>query len=193
MINPTINPRLLEGWVAVLGKPTDVIQPCYVDEKSPELRDWHPGFDAKPHSFMHLAGSDASGVYACADKASFSANFTAEMKKVMLALKLRPFPIDIGPAPMLIDEEIGQVDTPLMLDWKVIGWTVVKNVVKNLDNQDEEVHQDLITWKHTKNGTVVKSMFTWRPYLVVVQPLEKQSLQGLTRNERASVEIAQTV
>jgi hypothetical protein len=177
-------PEILKGWVAEDGRPTAVIDPCYIEPAAPELRPWHPGFDPdSAHSFMHLPDSDPRGVYTHTEVGSFSTNWNDDMKVVMLALKLRPFPVGSGTAAMLLDDDIEQVDTPLMMGWKVVRWMAVKN----LDGQGDELHQDLITWRHT-SGKVVKSMFTWRPYHPLA--LQEQPLKGLTSNERSIVEVA---
>lgn len=174
------NPDILKGWVAESGQlATEVIDPCYIAAVAAgDLQRWHPGFDPKKaHSFMHVAADDGDGrgPYVRADTGSFSNNWLQEMRDVMQKLKLRPFPTVSGPTTMLIDEEIGQLNTGPMNGWKVVLWVTVRN----LDNSQQTVHLDVITWQNLGNGTVAQSMFTWRPYRKV-----EQSLKGLIRNER---------
>jgi hypothetical protein len=177
-------PEILEGWVAEDGQPTPVMDPCFIEPAALELRPWHPGFDAdEAHSFMHLPDRDDCGYYTHTEVGSFSGNWNDDMKAVMLALKLRPFPTGSGTASMLMDDDIGQIDTPLMLGWKVIRWMAVKN----LDDKGTELHQDLITWRHT-SGMVARSMFTWRPYRS--EELQKQPFKGMTSNAGSGVGVA---
>ena len=75
----------------------------------------------------------------------------------MRALVLYPTTID--GYPVLVDEAIANVETPLMHGWKVVHW----KVVENRDTKMQLVHQDLVRWK--KGDKEVESMFSWRPYL----------------------------
>jgi hypothetical protein len=172
--------------VAEDGRATDIIQPCIVEPALQEIYDWHPSNAGRDYGFMHLPRSDANGDYAQADRASFSNAWHQDLVDVMVNLKLRPFLVTASPAVMLIDPTIEQVNTPLMLDWKVIHWMAVKD----FDGQGEELHQDLITWRNTVSGKVAKSMFTWRPYRPLLQPQTVQAPRGVIRNERSNTEVA---
>ncbi|HEY7638175.1 MAG TPA: hypothetical protein VH814_00520 [Steroidobacteraceae bacterium] len=176
---------ILKGWVAEDAQPTAVMSPCFLDPVLEELRDWHPNDPNRDYSFMHLQGGTANDVYAHADRMSFSNAWNDEMKAVMLLLELRPFPSDRGTdaAVMLIDEGIGKL-APAILEWKVIRWMAVQD----FDSQGNELHQDVITWQHVKDGTVAKSMFTWRPYkTLLLQPQpqpQPQASKGPAKNGR---------
>jgi len=154
-------PEVLKRWVAFDGqKPTNIVDPCYIDHTAVEdLAFYHPGFDSStPHSFLHIAAVDERGrPYVRCDVGSFSYNWERKMEAVMRALVLYPRVID--GFPVLVDESIADVETPLMHGWKVVHW----RVVENRNTSMRLVHQDIVRWK--KADKEVESMFSWRPYL----------------------------
>lgn len=75
----------------------------------------------------------------------------------MRALVLYPTTVD--GYPVLVDEAIAKVETPLMHGWKVVHW----RVVENRNTRMQLVHQDVVRWK--KADREVESFFSWRPYL----------------------------
>ena len=79
------------------------------------------------------------------------------MEAVMRALVLYPTTQD--GYPVLVDEAIADVETPLMHGWKVVHW----KVVENRDTRMQLIHQDLVRWR--KADKEVESSFAWRPYL----------------------------
>lgn len=154
-------PEVLRRWVAMEGqKPTNIIDPCYIDHTAVEdLAFYHPGFDnSTPHSFLHIAAFDSKGnPYVRCDVGSFSYNWERKMEAVMRALVLYPTTID--GYPVLIDDAIASLETPLMHGWKVVHW----KVVENRDTRMQLIHQDVVRWK--KADKEVESIFSWRPYL----------------------------
>jgi len=154
-------PEILRRWVALDGqKPTNIIDPCYIEDTAVEdLAFYHPGFDTStPHSFLHVAAFDKAGKpYVRCDESSFSYNWERKMESVMRALMLYPTTTTNG-HPMLIDERIASVNTPLMHGWKVVHW----KVVENRNTRMQRVHQDVVRWK--KANREVESIFSWLPY-----------------------------
>jgi hypothetical protein len=167
-------PEILESWVAKAGRgPTITVNPCFIDYRAVEdLHFYHPGFGGTvPYSFRHVAAEDEQGrPYVRVD--SISHNWDQKMATVSRALKLYPAKEDGHD--VLIDNNIGALDTPLMHGWKVSRWTVVKG----RDTMMKLVHQDFIEW--TKDTSRVLSMFSWRPY----EPENKEE-EAARVNERA--------
>lgn len=177
----SIDPKL-KPWVAEAGQqPTVVVNPCYIDYSAvEELAIYHPAFvDTRRYLFKHVAAPVAAGEepYACVDPASLSGNWNAKFAAVSLALKL--YPRQVGGIDVLLDQDIKNVNTPLMHGWKVTEWMVVKSLDTNLNN----VHQDFITWE--KAGARVKSMFSWLPYKSLEQSIARSFVVDARPGERS--------
>jgi hypothetical protein len=153
-------PKELEKWVATDDdEPTSITDPCYVDYRVvDELAPWLPSNLAPDkYRFKHVAAEDAIGTpFVKVDY--ISADWPGKLATVMKALKL--YPRQVEGIEVLIDEKIGDLDTPLMDGWKIVHWQVAIGLGTKL----EEVHHDFITWRRMGDGKTAESIFSWLPY-----------------------------
>lgn len=172
-------PPELDSWVAHDGQAaTEVKEPCYIEYTAiDDLHFYHPGYGGPlPFTFKHVADRDTSGERKAFVRAvELSHNWDQKMAQVMYALKL--YPTKVGDYDVLVDNEIGNVNTPEMHGWKVIKWTVVKS----RDSHLALVHQDLIEW--SKDDVLARSMFSWRPY-EPVGAVQSSTAAGALRGSR---------
>ena len=149
-------PEELKPWIAEEGQePTTVSPPLFIDYRAAkDLFAYHPGFlDTQEYRMRHVARIDDDGSYYVATD-SLSKNWDEKLRAIEESLKLYLQTDSLGNDYLLDDK----VQGPTMHGWEVTKWTVVKNI----DSDGNNIHQDLITWE--KDDLEILSLYSWRPY-----------------------------